>query len=109
MRQTSEGKGTPIRAALPVRATVMRFKPTMPVVRKNCFECLCSAKTLRPVKQFGPGGCTHGEVRSRRGAPPRGGPVEAMPMVLHTHEGIWRWIGKAWPQAGVWPAAVVMG
>ena len=34
--------------------------------------------------------------------------VEAMPMVLHTYEGIWRWIGKAWPQGGVWPAAVVM-
>ena len=35
-------------------------------------------------------------------------PVETMPMALHTHEGIWRWIGKAWPQGGVWPAAVVM-
>jgi len=36
------------------------------------------------------------------------GAVETVPMVLHTREGIWRWIGKAWPQGGVWPAAVVM-
>ena len=31
-----------------------------------------------------------------------------MPMALHTHAGIWGWIGKAWPQRGVRPAAVVM-